>query len=185
MVNTSEKFNYVGEKLKKILSREELEAVNEDADQLIDLGFESVELGEYEKAYDLFTINMTMNGSSPDAVNGLAISLCEMGQTDKALEVLQYAAKLYPDDSITLTNLAGIYLEKMDHDNAIYYYTRSLEFNSQIMDTYFNLANAYYERGDFFMAYLTSLNLVREFPDDEQALKFRDDLLLDIAISTY
>ena len=185
MLNTNEKFNYMGEKLKKILSREELEAVKEDVDQLIDLGFESVEHGEYERAYDLFTINMTMSGSSPDAVNGLAISLCEMGETDKALEVLEYAAKLYPEDAITLTNLAGIYLEKMDHDNAIFYYTKSLQYNSEIMDTYFNLANAYYERGDFGMAYLTSLNLVKAFPDDPQALKFRDDLLLDIAISTY
>ena len=40
-------------------------------------------------------------------------------------------------------------------------------------------------RNDFGMAYLTSLNLVKAFPDDPQALKFRDDLLLDIAISTY
>jgi Flp pilus assembly protein TadD len=185
MLSANEKFSYMGEKLKKILSREELEAVNEDVDQLIDLGFESVEHGEYERAYDLFTINMTMTGSSPDAVNGLAISLCEMGHTDKALEVLEYAAKLYPDDAITLTNLAGIYLEKMDHDNAILYYTKSLEFSTDIMDTYFNLANAYYERGDFSMAYLTSLNLVKAFPDDAQAIKFRDDLLLDIAISTF
>ena len=185
MVNLNEKSVYAGEKLKKLLSREELEAVDKDVDQLIDMGFESVEQGEYERAYDLFTINMTMSGSSPDAVNGLAISLCEMGKTDKALEVMEYAAKIYPDDAITLTNLAGIYLEKMDNDNAIYYYTKSLECNPQIIDTYFNLANAYYERGDFFMAYLTSLNLVKEFPDDETATKFRDDLLLDIAISTY
>lgn len=32
-----------------------------------------------------FTINMTMNGSSPDAVNG-SLSLAELGETDKALD---------------------------------------------------------------------------------------------------
>ncbi|MGL4371018.1 MAG: tetratricopeptide repeat protein, partial [Spirochaetota bacterium] len=107
MANANEKVKYLGEKLTKILSREELEAVNADVDQLIDLGFESVESGDYEKAYDLFMINMTMTGSSPDAINGLAISLCEMGNQDKALDVMKYAAGLYPDDAITIANLAG------------------------------------------------------------------------------
>ena len=185
MVNANEKIKFMSEKLKKLLSREELEAVNEDVDQLIDIGFESVEMGEFEKAYDLFMINMTMTGSSPDAINGLAITLCEMGNTEKALNVMEYAVKLYSDDAITLANLAGIYLEKMDHENAILYYNKSLEINPKMLESYFNLANAYYERGDVFMAYLTSINCVKEFPEEEQALKFRDELLLDIGISMY
>jgi tetratricopeptide (TPR) repeat protein len=185
MANPAEKYSFIREKLNKVLSREELAAVEQDYDQLIDLGFEFVEHGEYRKAYDLFVANMQVSGSSPDAVNGLAISLAEMGETDKALDVMTYAARLYPEDGITIANLASIYWDKFDYDKAIYYYTKSIEINPELIDSYFNLVNIYYESGDILMAYLAASTLVQKFPDDEQALQAQNDILLDMAISMY
>lgn len=183
MANVSEKNVYIHEKLKKLLSREEFDAVEKNADELIDLGYDYVELGNYEKAYNLFTTNMQINGSSPDAVNGLAIALAELGNTDKALDVLNYASKLYPDDAVTQANLAGIYWEKYEYDRAIYYYTKSLELNQSLVDTHFNIINVYYESGELFMAYISCCKLIDLFPDEAEASKIRDEILIDMAIS--
>jgi tetratricopeptide (TPR) repeat protein len=183
MAQVNEKGVYIREKLKKLLSLEELDAVEKNADELIDLGYDYVEQGHYEKAYSLFTTNMQVNGSSPDAVNGLAISLAELGHVDKALEVMDYASKLYPDDPVTLANLAGIYWEKYDYDKAIYYYTQSIELNPLMIDTHFNLINVHYESGELYMAYIASCTLVELFPDDQDAVQIRNDILIDMAIS--
>jgi len=183
MANPGEKHTYVRERLKKVLSGEELDEIERDYDHLIDLGFESVENGEYTKAYDLFVTNMQVSGSSPDAVNGLAISLAELGETEKAFEVMKYAVKLYPDDSITIANLASVYWDMRDYEKAVYYYNKSIEMNPDLADSYFNLVNVYYESGDVLMAYLASCTLMQKYPDDEQARTMQNDILLDMAIS--
>lgn len=183
MANANEKSIFIREKLNKLLSREELDAVEKDVDEMIDLGYDYVESGNYEKAYNLFTTNMQISGSSPDALNGLAISLAELGHCDKALEVMSYAVKLYPHDPVTLSNIAGIYWENYDYEKAVHYYTRSLKVNPLIIDNHFNLINTYYECGDIYMAYLSSCTLCELFPNDEEAIQIRNDILIDLAIS--
>jgi tetratricopeptide (TPR) repeat protein len=185
MANVSEKKIFLNENLKKFLSREEIAAVEKDSDELLELGFASVELGDYEKAYNLFMTNMEVNGSSPDGVNGLAISIAELGHMEKALEIMKYAAGLYPNDAITIANLAGIYWEVYEYEKSIYYFNQSLKLNPDLIETHFNLINVYYESGDIYMAYIASCTAVKEFPDDEEAVQIRNDILLDMAISLH
>lgn len=183
MANVNEKKLYLSENLKKMLSREELDAVERDSDELIELGFESVENGEYEKAYSLFMTNMEVNGSSPDGVNGLAIALAELGHMEKALQVLNYAEKLYPSDAITIANLAGIHWELYEYEKSVYYFNKSLEINPRLIETHLNLINVYYESGDIYMAYIACCNAAKYFPDDDELTQVRNDLLIDMAIS--
>jgi tetratricopeptide (TPR) repeat protein len=185
MANVSEKKIFINDNLKKLLSREEIDAVEQNSDELIELGFASVELGNFEKAYNLFMTNMEVNGSSPDGVNGLAISIAELGHMEKALEIMIYAAQLYPNDAITIANLAGIFWEIYDYEKSIYYFTQSIKLNPELIETHFNLINVYYESGDIYMAYIASCTAVKEFPDDEEAIQIRDDILLDMAISLH
>lgn len=173
------------EKLKKILTREELIEFSDNIENLIDFGYEYVELGDYKRAFQLFSIGIRLNGSDPDILNGLGISLCELGRTRASMQVLERAVDLYPDDAITLANLAGIYWEVGDYDRAICFYNRSIEIDPEIQETHFNLINLYYERGDLFLAYIASLALLKVHPGNIQAEELRDDILLNLGISIF
>jgi Tfp pilus assembly protein PilF len=171
------------EKIKRILTSEEFVEFNRDTSSLIDFGYDYVEMGDFRRAFKLFSLGARLNGSDPDILNGLGISLCELGKFKASRIILERAAELYPDDSITLANLAGVYWEEYDMERAIYYYSKSLEVDSSIPETHFNLINLYYETGDLFMAYISCLNLLQIYPEDAQALELRDDILLNLGLS--
>jgi tetratricopeptide (TPR) repeat protein len=182
-VKTMKDIKAYKEKVKRILTSEELSEFYKDTSSLIDFGYEYVELGDYKRAFKLFSLGARLNGSDPDILNGLGISLCEMGKFRASRLILERALDLYPDDSITLANLAGVCWEEYDMDMAIHYYTRSLEIEPAILETHFNLVNVYYEKGDLFMAYISCINLLKLFPDNDQAIELRDDILLNLGLS--
>ncbi len=182
-IDTMKDIKTYKEKIKRILTSEELTEFNKDTSSLIDFGYEYVELGDYKRAFKLFSLGARLNGSDPDILNGLGISLCEMGKFRASRLILEKALELYPDDSITLANLAGVCWEEYDIDMAIYYYTKSLEVDPSIQETHFNLINVYYEQGDLFMAYISCLNLLKIFPGNESAIELRDDILLNLGLS--
>lgn len=171
------------EQIKRILTSEELREFNRDTSSLIDFGYEYVELGDYKRAFKLFSLGARINGSDPDTLNGLGISLCEMGKFKASRLILEKAVEMYPGDAVTLANLAGVYWEEYEADKAVYYYNKSLEMDPSIPETHFNLINLYYEQGDLFMAYITCLNLLEVCPDEEQALELRDEILLNLGLS--
>jgi tetratricopeptide (TPR) repeat protein len=185
MIQVNEKFYPFKEKLKFILNTEELEEVHSNSTSLIDFGFEYIELGDYDRAFDLFMINLKLNGNSADALNGVAISLLELGNPHAAQEILEKTIKLYPHDAVTLANMAGIYWENDQVEKAVYYYNKSLKVNNKIVDTHFNLINLYYETADLFMAYISCLNLLSIAPNNKQARTLSNELLLDLGISMF
>ncbi len=185
MINLNEKNLIFNEKLPALLNHDELEIVRSDYNTLLDFGFEYIELDDYTRAFDLFMINLKINGYSADALNGIAISLLELNNPHAAQQTLEKAVELYPDDSITLANIAGIYWELNNYEKAIYFYNKSLKINEEIIDTHFNLINLHYENNNLFMAYLCSLNLIEVFPKDKQARQLANEILIDIAIANY
>ncbi len=171
------------DKIVSILTSDELLEFNRDSSSIIDFGYEYVEIGDYRRAFKLFSIGARLHESDPDILNGLGIALCELGRFRASRQVLEKAAALYPDDAVTLANLAGVYWEEADFEKAIHFYARSLEIENCIPETHFNLINVYYELGDLFMAYIACLNLLKVCPDDEQAIELRNDILLNLGLS--
>lgn len=164
---------------------EELNELRENPSLLVDTGYEYVEMGEYDKALKLFSIGAMLNNSDPEILNGLGITLCELGKLKMSKQVLERSCRLNPDDAITLANLAGVCWEMGEDEEALYHYSRSLEINSDIEEIHYNLINLYIETGALYMAYISCLNFLEQFPDDEEAQELLDEIILNLAISMY
>jgi tetratricopeptide (TPR) repeat protein len=176
------KKNYIS-KLVTILTFEELLEYSNDEDSLIDIGYKYLELGNFRKAFKIFSTAVRLNNDDPDGLNGLGVALCELGRLKSSKVVLEKTVELYPDDSITLANIAGLYWEEGDIGKSIHYYYKSLELDAAIPETHLNLINLYYEQGQLFMAYIACLNMLKLFPDDEQAKEIVNDLIIDMGLT--
>ena len=165
------------------LNSEEISELKNNSILLIDMGYECVESGEYEEAYELFSMGRSINNTDPDILNGLGITLCEMGRYRESRDILKEAIKTEPHDAITLANLAGVCWETEDYDEAIYYYHMALKEDAQIEEIYFNLINLYIESDMLYVAYITALEFIKVFPDNIEAKELIDDILINLALS--
>jgi len=173
------------DKLKKILTKDEFIQFKKDKFSLIDFGYKYVDEGDFKRAFKVFNIGIKLNGSDPDILNGIGVSLCELGRLNSSRLILIKTMKLYPEDAITLANIAGVYWKEENFDKAIYFYNQSIQIDPFVEETHINLINIYYERGDLFMSYISSLNFQKIFPNNEQAKEILNDVILDIGISFY
>jgi len=167
------------------IGMEELIELRQNPSLLVDTGYEYIEMGEYEKALRLFSIGAMLDSSDPDILNGLGIALCELGKFKKSRQVLERSIRFNPDDAVTLANLAGVCWEMGDPEQAIYYYSKSLEVTRDIEEIHFNLINLYIETGALFMAYISCLDFVERFPEDGEAKELMEEIILNLAISMY
>jgi tetratricopeptide (TPR) repeat protein len=162
---------------------EELSELRENPSLLIDTGYEYVEMGDYENALKLFSIGVLLDNTDPDILNGLGITLCEMGNYKKSKEVLKRSCRLNPNDAVTLANLAGVCWEMGELEQSIYYYNKSLQINPIIEEIHYNLINLYIETGALYMAYISCLNFLEQFPGEEEASELLNEIILNLAIS--
>ncbi|HOP64630.1 MAG TPA: tetratricopeptide repeat protein [Spirochaetota bacterium] len=182
----TEKIRYT---LKEILLLENLHdcdefmMLRENPLKLIDRGYEYLDRGEYAKAFNLFKAGVEIDRSDPDILNGIGIALCEMGHLKEAKKVLEYAIAANPEDPIIYANMAGVMWEECDYDSAIFYYSKSIEIDSDIEETFFNLINLYMETGMLFMALITCGRFIEQFPENKEALALRDDIILNLGLS--
>ena len=151
--------------------------------QLIDRGYDYIDKCEYSRAFKIFAAGAGVDRKDPDILNGLGISLCEMGLLNEARKVLEYAIILHPDDPVIFANIAGVLWEQCDYDKAIYYYTQAIEIDPTIEETFFNLINLYIETGSLYMALITCTKFIDCFPDSEEALGLRNDIILNLGLS--
>ena len=77
----------------------------------------------------------SLNPDNLDIYLSLASIYNRIGQPDKAIEELKAAEKINPDLPWTADNLAWTYFRKKDYDNAIKYWSKYPEFESQFEDT--------------------------------------------------
>jgi tetratricopeptide (TPR) repeat protein len=151
--------------------------------QLIDRGYDYIDKCEYSRAFKVFVAGARIDRKDPDILNGLGIALCEMGLLKEARLILEYAITIHPDDPVIFANMAGVLWEQCDYDNAIYYYTRAIEIDSDIEETFFNLINLYIEIGSLYMALMTCGKFLECFPDSEEATGLRNDIILNLGLS--
>jgi Tfp pilus assembly protein PilF len=183
-MNDSKQLNSLKNLLLKegLLNPDELSEFKNNPILLIDIGYECVEQGKYEQAYELFKMGMSMDNSDPDILNGLGITLCEMGKFDESKTVLLQALQSTPEDAITLANIAGVCWEMESYDEAIYYYHQALKNDSDIEEIYFNLINLYMENDMLHIAYITALDFVKAFPQSKDASDLLNDILINMAL---
>ena len=180
------KYNKLNSLLKDIpFDIDGLNDIKTDPSLLIDSGYEFVELGDYEQALKLFSMGITIDNSDPDILNGLGIALCELGMLDESKLIFERAARYNPEDAVTIANLAGVCFEIGENEKAIYYYNRALEINPMLDDIYYNLVTLYMESDSLYMAFLTCLDYLKEFSDNDEAKDLMNEIILYLGISSY
>ena len=178
----TEKIRY---NLKEALIRdsEEMVMLRNNPGQLIDRGYEYIELGDYPRAFKIFAAGAEIDRTDPDILNGLGIALCELGKLEEARAVLDYAIETNPEDPVIHANMAGVLWEQCEFQAAIHYYTRSIELDPEIEETFFNLINLYMDSGYLFMAFITCRRFLDRFPEHKEGLDLMDDIILSLGIS--
>jgi tetratricopeptide (TPR) repeat protein len=167
------------------LKPEDLSELQKNPSQLVDTGYEFIENGKYLEAFKLFKLGALIDNRDIDILNGLGISLCEMGHLEESLKILILADETMPEDAITLANIAGVYWELNEYDMAIHYYTKSIEADSDLDESYYNLVNLYMEKGATYMAFLTCQELLQLNAGNEEAQDLMSEIILSLAISNY
>ena len=103
-------------------------------------------LGSGEKAAEDFKRAAAINRSNKgaDKVIEEALALNKQGNYDEALELLNQAAELYPDNQFIFVNRGNIYNDHFrDYEAAIVDYNRTIELNPKFSWPYMNRALAY------------------------------------------
>lgn len=156
-----------------------------DPQDIADIGYEFIEMGMYREAYQCFCYGIALDDADPDLLNGLGISLCELGEFDKSRIILDRSLRIDPSNPITLANIAAVCWEQELYDQCVYYYNRSLEYGRDIEETHLNLINCYLEMGLLYMAFLACNDFMKLFPDHEEGKELMDDIILNMGISLY
>ncbi|MHC5122945.1 MAG: tetratricopeptide repeat protein [Planctomycetota bacterium] len=121
----------------------------------------------------LYMKNLTKKQSLGCFFNNLGNSYMEVGDTDKAFEVLLRAVQINPLLSEANMNLGNVYLTKKMPLQAVEQYEKALTIISNDAKAMNNLASAYMQLGDYPKAesyYKTALSLDPEYIDVYQNL---------------
>lgn len=190
IMNMKDKKNYFNHLKNMLLENiplgvDDLTELNMDPNLLVDAGYEYVEEGEFEAALKIFSIGLSIDDSDPDILNGIGISLCELGKLDDSKKVLELAVRHNPDDAVTIANLAGVFWELGDYEKAIHFYTKSIEIDQFMEESYLNLINLYMEAGMLYMAFMECTKFLNENPDHDEGKLIMDDIILNLGISMH
>ncbi|WP_034632423.1 tetratricopeptide repeat protein [Maridesulfovibrio bastinii] len=126
---------------------------------------------EFQKAIGVDADNVKANF-------GLGLTYMERGETHKANDIFERLVKLdaaFKQEHKHLFNEFGINLRKTGmQDQAIDYYNRALEMSSRDENLHYNMARAYYEKGEL-KSCIEHLEKALEInPEHEEAQKFLD-----------
>ena len=187
IMTDKQKLNALKELLTKEISieSENFDELNYNHIAMIDKAYELVEMGDFKEALELFTMVAADDESDPDILNGLGITLSELGRLQESQLVLEKAARLNPHDAAIYSNLAGVYWDQNELDKAIYFYNKAIELDPEIEDTYLNLIYLYMEAGSLYMAFINCLNIKKIFPDNDEVDELMEEIILNLGISIF
>lgn len=124
---------------------------------------------EFQAALDFDENNVRANF-------GLGLTYMERGEPEKAGDIFQRVVGLdaaFSPEHKHLFNEFGINLRKSKlHDQAVEYYTRALEMTQDDENLYYNIARAYFERGDKDDCIANLRKALAIKPDFEEVKKF-------------
>ena len=113
------------------------------------LSIYAMEHDDFDGARRAFEAALAKNPRNPALYNNFALFYRSMGEPERAIPLLKQALSLYPKGKETVFgNLGNAYLELGDNDAAIDWLLKTVDLNSETLDTYSGLAMAYSNKGD-------------------------------------
>lgn len=124
---------------------------------------------EYEK-------KVKKEPKDPDVLRKYAVALYATGRLDESIEIYNQEMEINPNDAVLFNNLANIYRDKRDNNQAETYYKRSIDIKNTDNPAYINLAGLYWNQmGDKAKAVEVYENLLKNEPTNEVAkIKLND-----------
>lgn len=109
---------------------------------LLDEGLNHLNSGDYQIAEESFLKVLQSDTSNLDAVSSLIMLYQKNGHYDKAVEILNQAIILHPDNAYLYFNLGNFYQALKQYSRAIISYKKSLSFQPGQAITHYNLSKA-------------------------------------------
>ncbi|KAH7325447.1 hypothetical protein B0J17DRAFT_581386, partial [Rhizoctonia solani] len=98
-----------------------------DADQWVELGLESREIGSMEQAVYCYRNAARLDKTNPDILWDYAFCLRESGQTQKAIKTYESILQILPHDLTVLAQLRGLLVQTGDLARAMEYYSAAFD----------------------------------------------------------
>ncbi|MDR3237264.1 MAG: tetratricopeptide repeat protein [Spirochaetia bacterium] len=162
-----------------------IEAFKRDADPLIEKAYDFIEEENYQKAFELFAFAASIDNENTEILNGLGITLCEMGRLTESLKILERAMRIDDKDPVTFANIAGVYWELEDYERALYYYQRAIDIDPYIEEAHYNIVNLYIDMNALYAALIRCTEFCAKFPKDPEGPELLSNIMLNLAISLY
>lgn len=149
----------------------------------INLGNCYRELGEYEKAIEMYTKILdkvvedqgTYEGdeSAARAFASIGETYIKKGDLEKASESLQKAMALFPEDEALAFNVGEIFFTQREIDKAIEYYRMAIRINEKWGPPHRQMGYAYLNKGDYRAAVDSFKTFIEVAPDDPRAAEIK------------
>jgi predicted O-linked N-acetylglucosamine transferase (SPINDLY family) len=98
---------------------------------------------KFDKAHDLITQALTIDGTSSEALNNLGNVLRAQGKPEEAVLSYKRATQMNPNNAGALSNLAIALMDQKKHTEAIAVLENALALDPHMVEAHFNLGNAY------------------------------------------
>lgn len=113
------------------------------------LSIYAMEHNDFDGARRALEAALAKQAKNPSNYNNLALFYRQMAEPQRAIPLLTQALALYPKGKESIFgNLGMAYLESGDNDAAIDWLLKTVDLNTETLDTYSGLAMAYSNKGD-------------------------------------
>jgi tetratricopeptide (TPR) repeat protein len=144
----------------------------------IDIGICYKEMGEYDKAIEIFTRilekvkeekeSIKGDESAARALAGMGEAYLRKGNMEKASEYFKQAIDNFSEDETMAFNMGEIFFKQGEADNAIEYFLLAAKINKSWAPPHRQLGYAYLNKGKYRLAVDSLKKFVELAPDDPQ-----------------
>jgi len=136
--------------------------------------------GQNDKAEEYFLKALSVNNKSVETYVNLSDIYYAEKRIADAINLLETAVTLIPENIVLLHYLARIYIEDVRYDLAIDMLSRILDISPENIDAYWDLGNVYYELGEYENA-AAAFEHVLEKRDDNAIFFYQTGLAYESA----
>ena len=161
-----------------------------DCAVLNNIGLCYSKLGQNDEAEEYFLRALSNNNKSVETYVNLSDIYYLQKRIAEAINLLETAVTLMPDNIVLLHYLARIYAEDVRYDLAIDMLSRILDISPENIDAYWDLGNIYYELGEYDNAAAAFEHVIEKRDDNElffyqTGLAYEGANITDKAISNF
>ncbi|KAL4480748.1 hypothetical protein ABPG72_014523 [Tetrahymena utriculariae] len=134
--------------------------INQSETSMVHLVNIYLEKNQYERAEEHLTKYLQIFPNNKDLKYNQAVLLKQKNSIDQAIQILKEILQNNPQDFKIYNELGYIYQTyKLDYNESIKYYNKSLEINKQVTPVYYNIALIYF----YFKNYDYSEKLLKDY----------------------